>query len=814
MKKILCLILTALTLLSLTAAISAESYISHSGWKVTASSVNKNSWWAPEKMIDDNEKSIWHSAYETNDSNTEIVSNDKPPFILTFTLPKLTEVSGFSYTPRQDNMTGVVTACNIYVSDKDDGDAVLIFSGKLAGNKDVQNKDFGYNISVKKVVFEITEAIGGFGTCAEFNLIDKKGTTKKTIEQASLGKTLSPEENAKAEETGLLDRKDWKVTASSSYDKNPAEKTIDGNERSYWHSKYNEDGSKDEAPFTLTYTLPSKTEISGFRYVPRSDNRNGIATAYNVYVSETDGADGKIVYSGNFDGSVNTQNVDFGFNVSAKKVIFEIKEGVGGYGTCAEFYLFSGKEEYETKNPDDIKVDTSVKITDKSRWTAEASSEKLPQYPAKNAIDGKTGTIWHSGYTDDGVATVLSKEPGPHWLSVTLPEPTVISGFSYTPRKSKTGRFLKYEFYASDSDSGEWMKIEEGEFNDDESEKRVKLPSNVKVKKVKLLALTSAQDFGVMAEFDLFSADSELKTAENLSDYKKLYEENKLIKIANENGEMFATASSVWRTANGAVMAVDGKRKNSWHSSPDDVNKFPVTLNVDMGSVHNVHEIIYYPRTEDSTSKNGIWLSFNIRAGLDKDDLKTVMENVSLKEIWDPQTIKFESPVRARYFEFEILNGVNGYATCGELEFYEPLSEHEEKENQKTVYTLKIGSKTIKIEDEKGVREVETDVAPYIDNGYTQIPLRGLLEQMGATFTWDGEYNKITVDAGGTTIKMQIYNNIVTVTHRIYGEIRYTLRSVPQIKDSRTFVPLRFISENLGYNVEWNPDTQEITVTK
>ena len=85
---------------------------------------------------------------------------------------------------------------------------------------------------------------------------------------------------------------------------------------------------------------------------------------------------------------------------------------------------------------------------------------------------------------------------------------------------------------------------------------------------------------------------------------------------------------------------------------------------------------------------------------------------------------------------------------------------------------------------------------------------------MGATFEWDGEYNKITVDADGVIIKMQIYNKLVTVTHRVYGEIRYTLHSVPQIKDSRTFVPLRFISENLGYSVEWNGETQEITITK
>lgn len=124
-------------------------------------------------------------------------------------------------------------------------------------------------------------------------------------------------------------------------------------------------------------------------------------------------------------------------------------------------------------------------------------------------------------------------------------------------------------------------------------------------------------------------------------------------------------------------------------------------------------------------------------------------------------------------------------------------------------YTL-----TVDLGDVHSVREIRTDAAPYIDSGYTQIPIRGLLEQMDAEIEWDGEYNKITINADGTTVKMQIYNNLVNVITKRYGDVRYTLTSVPQIKDSRTFVPLRFISENLGYNVSWNSETQEIVITK
>lgn len=85
---------------------------------------------------------------------------------------------------------------------------------------------------------------------------------------------------------------------------------------------------------------------------------------------------------------------------------------------------------------------------------------------------------------------------------------------------------------------------------------------------MKLLALTSALDYGVIAELDLFSEDPDIKTAESYSEFETIYGENKLYKIPSANGEMTATASSVWRERNSAAMAVDGEKKTAWHSSP------------------------------------------------------------------------------------------------------------------------------------------------------------------------------------------------------------------------------------------------------
>jgi type IV secretory pathway component VirB8 len=59
---------------------------------------------------------------------------------------------------------------------------------------------------------------------------------------------------------------------------------------------------------------------------------------------------------------------------------------------------------------------------------------------------------------------------------------------------------------------------------------------------------------------------------------------------------------------------------------------------------------------------------------------------------------------------------------------------------------------------------------------------------------------------------MQIRRKQVYVTNA-KGTVRYSFRTTPIIKDSRTFIPLRFISENLGYNVAWDGETRTITIT-
>ena len=152
-------------------------------------------------------------------------------------------------------------------------------------------------------------------------------------------------------------------------------------------------------------------------------------------------------------------------------------------------------------------------------------------------------------------------------------------------------------------------------------------------------------------------------------------------------------------------------------------------------------------------------------------------------------------------------------ASCSEINFwqdYEAYLEFGKEKDEK--YELKIDSNVIIVTRGETVTEKVIDVAPYIVNGSTLIPLRGLLEEMGATVSWDGETQTVTITKGIKKIELQIWSKMVYIEDGVYGRVRHTMLNFPVIKDSRTVIPVRFVSEMLGYNVSWDGETKTVTV--
>ena len=108
--------------------------------------------------------------------------------------------------------------------------------------------------------------------------------------------------------------------------------------------------------------------------------------------------------------------------------------------------------------------------------------------------------------------------------------------------------------------------------------------------------------------------------------------------------------------------------------------------------------------------------------------------------------------------------------------------------------------------------KIEFDTEPEIVNDRTFVPLRAIVEGFGAEVDWDGETQSISIAKDGITNHLQISS--VNVSTESDGSVTEgVLDAAPYIKDERTMVPLRYISEGFGLLVDWNGEDRVITIT-
>ena len=101
------------------------------------------------------------------------------------------------------------------------------------------------------------------------------------------------------------------------------------------------------------------------------------------------------------------------------------------------------------------------------------------------------------------------------------------------------------------------------------------------------------------------------------------------------------------------------------------------------------------------------------------------------------------------------------------------------------------------------------DTPPVIESGRTLVPLRFIFETMGADVDWDGSTQTAIVTGNNTSVKFSIDN----VTATVDGTAK-TMDVPARLINDKTLVPLRFLSEELGFNVEWNETERLVTIEK
>lgn len=101
------------------------------------------------------------------------------------------------------------------------------------------------------------------------------------------------------------------------------------------------------------------------------------------------------------------------------------------------------------------------------------------------------------------------------------------------------------------------------------------------------------------------------------------------------------------------------------------------------------------------------------------------------------------------------------------------------------------------------------DVAPFLMENRTWVPIRFVSEALGATVDWNQEEKKVTISFEGKTLILTIDSPVLLSDGK-----SQTMDVAPFLMDNRTWVPLRFVAENLDCTVSWIQGSKEVIIRR
>lgn len=105
--------------------------------------------------------------------------------------------------------------------------------------------------------------------------------------------------------------------------------------------------------------------------------------------------------------------------------------------------------------------------------------------------------------------------------------------------------------------------------------------------------------------------------------------------------------------------------------------------------------------------------------------------------------------------------------------------------------------------------QIALDAAPFVTAaGRSYVPLRALGEAAAAEFKWDNDNKRVTYIRGGHTLQMRVGSY-----YAVADGVTVPIDAPPQLVNNRVFVPIRLVSENLGFAVNWLAAEKAAVVT-
>ncbi len=105
-------------------------------------------------------------------------------------------------------------------------------------------------------------------------------------------------------------------------------------------------------------------------------------------------------------------------------------------------------------------------------------------------------------------------------------------------------------------------------------------------------------------------------------------------------------------------------------------------------------------------------------------------------------------------------------------------------------------------------RQISFAQPPMMINGNVMVPMRGVFEELGADVKWNASTQTITARKDSTEIIIQIGSRYASVN----GNSQQLIAPATMVRGS-TLVPLRFISEALGADVQWQAASSTVMIS-
>lgn len=104
-------------------------------------------------------------------------------------------------------------------------------------------------------------------------------------------------------------------------------------------------------------------------------------------------------------------------------------------------------------------------------------------------------------------------------------------------------------------------------------------------------------------------------------------------------------------------------------------------------------------------------------------------------------------------------------------------------------------------------KKLSFDVSPIMVNDRVLVPMRAIFEAFGAGVSWDAQTQTVYAVSGSTVMRLPVGGSSAFI-----GTEEVPLDVAPVLTEDRVLVPIRFVSQSLGAQVEWNGEKKTVII--